>query len=330
MHTSQAPNPSVAILTSSVEHQQLISDLLCETGLDVTLLDYQSQQLLQDVQQSNANVLLVDIAEDTESGTVIIDTLLEEDSLPILFNDSSPTGAPTDKVWAKLLSRKLTRLAEQHLTRSESSENGGHLTEQAEDLETELSADHPALNVWVLAASLGGPEAVEDFLAAINPELPVAFLLAQHIGASHTESMAKQLDSATAYSVFPAQTDHLIQHHEVIVIPADQQISITDQGVLNLNPAPAAAVFSPNINQILNAVVAHYTKTSGIIFFSGIGNDGVRASKGVAGVGGQVWAQTADSCVVSNLPDKARKAGVITFNGTPTELAEQLNHRFSG
>lgn len=328
MQNHQASAPHVALLTTTQEHQQLISDLLCENGLEVTLLDHQSPALLKDVHQSHANVLLVDIAEDTQGSTNIIDTLLDDESLPILFNDSSPTGAPTDKVWAKQLSRKLVQLAEQQIAREHAADDTQQTPEQSELLAPALDMNSATRNVWVLAASLGGPEAVQEFLAAVNPDLPVAFLLAQHIGASHTGSLAAQLNKATSFDVFPASSKHTIKHHQVLVIPAGKQITIKDDGRLELETALPGAVNSPSIEQTLNCVAAHYANTSGIIFFSGMGNDGVKASKQLAEKGGQVWAQSADSCVVSGLPETARKSGAVTVTGTPGELARQLNQMF--
>ena len=40
--------------------------------------------------------------------------------------------------------------------------------------------------------------------------------------------------------------------------------------------------------------------------------------------GGFIWAQTAETCACASQPDSMRATGVVTFNGTPTELAAHL------
>lgn len=344
MHAEQHTTPHVALLSTSMEHQALIKDLLTENGIEVSLLDNNSSELLDEVHQSQAHVLLVDMAEDSPHSAEIIDTLLEEDSLPIFFNDSSPTGAPTDKEWARQLSRKLAQMAEREaarkLEREHASENqqldqeatpSCHETDPEPETQSmpEPEADADTRNVWILAASLGGPEAVQEFLAAIDPQLPVAFLLAQHIGASQTRAITQQLESATRLDIILADQAQEIQHQQVIIIPPGRQTKIRENHILELEAAPAGSIYSPSIENILNSVATRYIDTSGVIFFSGMGNDGVKASRKLAEKGLQVWAQSAESCVVSNLPDQARKSGAVALSGTPAELAQLLNNLYN-
>jgi chemosensory pili system protein ChpB (putative protein-glutamate methylesterase) len=39
---------------------------------------------------------------------------------------------------------------------------------------------------------------------------------------------------------------------------------------------------------------------------------------------GFVWAQTAQTCACSSQPDSMRATGVVSFNGSPVELATHL------
>jgi chemosensory pili system protein ChpB (putative protein-glutamate methylesterase) len=180
------------------------------------------------------------------------------------------------------------------------------------------------LNVWVLGASLGGPQAVRQFLSAISPELPVAFILAQHIGANHVNLLAEQLDRVTPFHVVPGKTGHRLQHHEVILTPADQQITFTEDGYIALKPSPPAAVYSPSIDMVMTEVAKQFKEKAGTIVFSGMGDDGAEGCEAIAEHGGIVWAQDIASCVVSSMPDQARKTGKVTYSANPEELANHL------
>jgi two-component system chemotaxis response regulator CheB/chemosensory pili system protein ChpB (putative protein-glutamate methylesterase) len=48
-------------------------------------------------------------------------------------------------------------------------------------------------HVFVLGASIGGPEAVREFLGALPPRIPALFVLVQHMGDEFLELMSAQL-----------------------------------------------------------------------------------------------------------------------------------------
>lgn len=58
-------------------------------------------------------------------------------------------------------------------------------------------------NVWVMGASIGGPEAVREFLAELPKDCPALFLLAQHMGPEFVDIMAQ-----AAGSCHPADCAH--------------------------------------------------------------------------------------------------------------------------
>jgi chemotaxis response regulator CheB len=193
--------------------------------------------------------------------------------------------------------------------------------------EKRTHADIPegaAVNVWVLGASLGGPQAVRQFLVAIKEDLPVAFILAQHIGENHISLLAEQLDRVTKFRVFPGYNGHLIRHHEVILAPAGKKLNVTGDGYISLSDQEENAIYSPCINDVMSAVASRYGKMAGTIVFSGMGDDGAIGCQSVADNGGIVWAQDVDSCVISSMPDQARKTNNVTFSANPRRLADEL------
>ena len=185
------------------------------------------------------------------------------------------------------------------------------------------------LNVWVLGASLGGPQAVRQFLSAIEQDLPVVFILAQHIGANHVSLLAEQLNRVTKFTVVPGKTGYQLKHGEVILTPADKQLSLTDDGFIALQPAPPATIYSPSIDNVMSEVARCFGKRSGTIVFSGMGDDGARGCEAIAEHGGIVWAQDIASCVVSSMPDQARKTGKVSYSANPEQLAKHLYEYYS-
>ncbi len=344
--TMNHPATRVAILATSEKIQQRLSSLLEDAGLNVVAHELPSDGFLAQLENASPDVLLVDLSEENGSETDIIDTLLDYDALPIFFNDSSPAGGGTNALWAKKLARKLSDIATHHkpVVEAVGKPDVAEITADVLQTDNQIPTIEPivevsatfesaavvekpagaAINIWVLGASLGGPQAVRQFLATVEKGLPVAFILAQHIGANHISLLAEQLNRVTPFTVLAGRPGHLIRHHEVILTPADKDIKITEDGYLSLTPAMENAIYSPSIDNVMSAVANHYGNMAGTIVFSGMGDDGARGCETMAQQGGIVWAQDVDSCVISSMPDQARKTNTVTYSANPQALAERL------
>ena len=320
----------VAVLATSEQHTNKLSSLLEEAGLIVVVHETPGKDFLNKLKDQRADVLLVDMSTEPDSQIEIIDTLLEQDSLPIFFNDSGPEGSNTNPLWAKKLARKLDDIARKHPAPALQEKPVAAELDQSDIIdETSVTDSASALNVWVLGASLGGPQAVRQFLSAVKQDLPVAFILAQHIGANHINLLAEQLDRISPFKVTTAKNGQIIRHHEVILAPADKQLHITTDGYIALSPAAPDAIYSPCINNVITTVAQQYGKKAGAIIFSGMGDDGALGCTDMAKSGGIVWAQDVDSCVISSMPDQARKTNTVTFSAEPQALADHLYQYYS-
>jgi len=187
------------------------------------------------------------------------------------------------------------------------------------------------LNVWVLGASIGGPEAVKAFLSCIPEKLPVAFVLAQHLGEGFVTLLANQLDRVSGFKVKEAVVGDTIKHGEVIVVPIENRMSMDENGQVNFIEEKWKGHYKPSINCVITDVTESFKTRSGVIIFSGMGTDGVLASQEFAEkYHGIVWAQDSQTCVVSSMPDSVRKANLVTYSGSPEALANKITRHYSG
>lgn len=318
----------VAVLASSEKHGRRLQTLLEGAGLSVVIGEA-GNGLLKQLEEAAVDVLLIDLGEEVEAEIEAVDALLETTALPIMFNDSSPKGGSADALWAKKLARKLAAMARQAQVKTTPPAKVVEAVVEAKAKVEKPAALAPqpecaAENIWVLGASLGGPQAVRQFLGAIEADLPVGFILAQHIGANHISLLAEQLDRVTKFRVLPGTTGHLLRHHEVILVPADKLLSVTVDGYIALAPAPPKMIYSPSIDNVMSAVAERYGRKAGTIVFSGMGDDGAKGVVDIAKHGGVVWAQDVESCVISSMPDQARKTDCVTFSANPQALARHL------
>jgi chemosensory pili system protein ChpB (putative protein-glutamate methylesterase) len=178
--------------------------------------------------------------------------------------------------------------------------------------------------VWVLGASIGGPEAVREFLGALPARFPALFVLVQHMGEEFVELMASQLAKATALTVRSPSHGERVGNGEIVVVPTTHRLQVDAEGVVVLTRMIETLPYSPSIDQVLRDVADKFGSKSRAIVFSGMAHDAIEGSIYLAGKGGIVWAQDPKTCVVSSMVDGAREAGVVSFIGSPRQLAEKI------
>ncbi len=358
----------VAVLASSADQRQHLKTVLENNGLEVVLNESVGKDFIAKLRNSSAEVVLINMDQDSDEALDFIDLLSEQSPLPFLINETGSTGvnlSTTSDAWVKKLASKLQSMAQgaavkapirpndaateapfplargakpatpikpqttKNSTKAKSSGTHNNMPKAANasqliDIKHRAPTESIDLNVWVLGASLGGPQAVRQFLASVHEDLPVTFILAQHIGANHVALLADQLNRVTKFNVVPGKTGHKLRHKEVILTPADKQLTFTDDGFIALRPAPPTAVYSPSIDNVMTEVARCFGAKAGTIIFSGMGNDGAKGCAEIAEKGGIVWAQDIASCVISSMPDHARNTGTVSYSAKPEQLAKHL------
>jgi chemosensory pili system protein ChpB (putative protein-glutamate methylesterase) len=187
--------------------------------------------------------------------------------------------------------------------------------------------DSPPLprSVWVLAGSIGGPEAVKQFLDAVPAGLGIAFIYANHIEKDFQGLLTQVMGRNGSYEAYAPKHGDLLRENSVAVISPDHVTSVARDGSFNVRNSQWAGPFKPNLDQVVATTAVHFGRSGGVIVFSGMCDDAAAASRIMRRCGGQVWTQSRDSCVSWAMPDATAKAvGQVDFTGDPAELAARL------
>ncbi|MFA7386212.1 MAG: chemotaxis protein CheB [Thiohalobacteraceae bacterium] len=353
MADAASRNLRVALIADQEPQGTSLKALLESNGLEVIVQRNIREYDPGCVSAEQADVLLVDLDERAGHEMERLEALIERSAIPILFNEG---GIPGGSGWGRKLIAKLSGLVSVHrappmmsasgmaqVTEAEAARNDSSAFIETESDTPRAAAQRPALRVvgpdqeasapprqvWVLAASLGGPQALKSFVAHLPGDLPIAFVVAQHIGRPFVPLLAEQLGRVAKVSVRPAETGRALRTGEVVLVPVDRRFRLADGGMVELRDEPMRGPYKPCIDEVMEEVVAHYGAATGAIVFSGMGEDGATGALAIADAGGLVWAQDADSCVISSMPDAARRCGVVRYSGTPELLAAKLAEQVS-
>ncbi len=184
-------------------------------------------------------------------------------------------------------------------------------------------------DIWVIIASVGGPEAIKTFFSHISSNIPVAFIYGQHIDQSAARNLLTIINMNSELHAFYAENGSTLCAGGVAIFPPDQLTRLDERGSLHVSETLAWQMpYTPNLNQIIDNVASHYLYRMGIIVFSGMCDDGAHASIRVAELGAPLWVQNPDECVSASMPESVIKSNLVSYIGDAKSLAKKLNKRY--
>ncbi len=324
MMQNETDNIRIAITSDSVSHRNYLQKSMEHSGIQVVLNESLTKKFMNKLDNIESDVVLFDVEAIEDEHLEYLDQLLEQSRIPIIINDVSALTLNEPKASSKWNNKLLQKIAD--ITgRSNWEQDFSDLKIKNNDsLAESVQQNELAKNVWVLGASLGGPDALKRFLIHIPEDLPVAFVVAQHLGENFVTLLAEQLDRYTDFNVFVPEAGHVIRHREALISPTDQRLVINPIGAVEYKKITELTNYTPSINNAITDVALRYKHKTGAIIFSGMCDDGVDGCEALVKKGGQVWVQDPESCVISAMPESVTKKVVVDFSGTPEVLAKQL------
>lgn len=295
------------IVTDSQKQRLALAEVVDRLGFFV-VATFQAAEL------ASANlpkkcVWLVDTDDYTEAlQTAIADSL--PDYVVMGFN-AAPYKATGDiyERWQRIVMRRLAELL--------------HLSVPTKT--TTPCQSKPWCYVVFLGASMGGPDALKLFLDRLQPELPLAILLAHHYDAQMLDGLPAILTRHNSWRCKVINTTQRLQAGVCLIAPIHQQIVCDSTGRVMLINKPWDGDYRPNIGQLLkNASDVFGSQMFGIIF-SGMGDDGSQHARELPMNNSRLWAQDPSTCQSPSQPNAFIATGVCQFVASPTALADRIN-----
>lgn len=321
-------SPRIGIIADSSLQGHLLTQAVRTQGFRVEV-NTDPENLDRELLESRElDLWMVDLTSE-DRWQSFLDDLLENAAAPILFCDGQAPDRAAEEYprWERRLLAKMLDYVERPLIGESLQDLEAHTPPATIAAPTEFRQKAPGEapeRVWVLGASLGGPAAVKEFLDCLPPELPVAFVLAQHIDAGFVETLTRVLVRDNSFDCRIGYDGETLAHGTVIIAPVEYEIAFNADGRVRSTDQGWEGPYAPSIDQVINNAASSFEHRGGAILFSGMGNDGSIAGPLLSSRGGQVWAQDTDSCAASSQPDSARETGCVSFSGSPDQLAGQL------
>ena len=184
--------------------------------------------------------------------------------------------------------------------------------------------------VAVIGASTGGPQALTYILSHLPGNIPLGFLVIQHMPPAFTASLAEHLSWQCSLKVKEAEDGERIRPGLALIAPGDYHMIVEEgnEEKVKLIQTPRVHGVRPSVDVTMKSVAHVYGKRALGIVLTGMGEDGAQGVRAIKERGGETIAEDKSSCVVFGMPKAAIDLGcvdrVIALSQIPREIMRTI------
>ena len=175
------------------------------------------------------------------------------------------------------------------------------------------AAGRPGFDIVVVAASLGGPNAVATVLGGLPRDFPAAVVIAQHRADGHPSYLAGQLQRRTSLPVVDARHEAPVLPGAVYVAPAGQHLLLRPDRSFALSLAERHQYARPSADLLFASAAECYRERAIAVVLTGRLQDGSAGAWAVKALSGRVLAQDPATCEAPDMPSAAIRSGCVDF-----------------
>jgi two-component system chemotaxis response regulator CheB len=168
--------------------------------------------------------------------------------------------------------------------------------------------------VVAIAASTGGPTALQEVISGLPVGFPAAVVVVQHIPRGFTKSLAERLDARSAIPVREARDGDAVVPGVVLIAPAGIHVRLSRRAgsvFIALDEEPRDALHRPSADVLMISVAEAYGASAVGVVLTGMGADGTEGLRAIRAAGGRTVAESEETCVIYGMPKAAIEAGVV-------------------
>lgn len=177
-----------------------------------------------------------------------------------------------------------------------------------------------------IAASTGGPAALEVVLGALPASLPACVALVQHLPASFVASFADYLRTRTALDVVLVQPGPGIPARpgRLAIAAAEHHLVALSPRLLGASPDPPLRGHRPSATVLFRSLARFIGDRAVGVILTGIGDDGVDGLLELHARGAVTLAQDQQTSMVYGMPRAAAARGAVTHVLPLSEIAAAI------
>jgi two-component system chemotaxis response regulator CheB len=188
------------------------------------------------------------------------------------------------------------------------------------------------VEIVAIAASTGGPPAVQAIVTALPADFGAGIVIAQHMPPGFTRSFAERLNKMSSVIVSEAAAGDRVRPGTVLIAPGAHHLLLKrdrDGLYADLQPRTPADRFVPSADRMMTSAAAACGAAVLGVVLTGMGNDGAAGAKAIKRAGGRCLAESEESAVIFGMPQEAIRTGAVDKVLPLGGMAEEILGRCS-
>jgi two-component system chemotaxis response regulator CheB len=165
--------------------------------------------------------------------------------------------------------------------------------------------------IVAVAASTGGPTALQCLLSGLADDFAPPILVVQHITTGFVSGLASWLNASSPLRVTVAERGAPVAPRTVLLAPDHFHLGVTERGAVELSSAPPIGGFRPSASYLFASVGRAFGEGAIAVVLTGIGDDGTEGLRSLRAAGGRVIAQDESTSIIFGMPAAALRAGLV-------------------
>jgi two-component system chemotaxis response regulator CheB len=181
----------------------------------------------------------------------------------------------------------------------------------------------------VIAASTGGPNALQELLPALPKDFPLPVLIVQHMPPGFTSSFALRLNERSQLTVLEGCDGMPIRKGVAVIAPGGYHLMVGRKGaglVCKLAETPPVRSVRPAADVLFASVADVFGGSVIAVVLTGMGKDGLDGTRLLRAKGAYVIAESKETCVIFGMPGAIVEAGLADEVLPLYSIAAGLEH----
>jgi two-component system, chemotaxis family, protein-glutamate methylesterase/glutaminase len=179
------------------------------------------------------------------------------------------------------------------------------------------------LTMLGIAASTGGPNALERLLGGLPADFPLPILVVQHITPTFLDGFAAWLEDVAPFPSTVARGGEVPAPGRIYVAPADGHLTL-EAGRLAVDRGPPISGHRPSGTVLFASLARELGAAAAAVLLTGMGEDGAAGLRAVRVAGGYTIAEEESTAVVNGMPGAARRLDAVCQSLPLPEIARRL------
>ena len=184
------------------------------------------------------------------------------------------------------------------------------------------------IEIIAIGISTGGPNALRDMLAKIDPELKQPILIVQHMPAGFTAEFAQSLNNICPLEVSEAKDGEPVLNGHVYIAPGNFHMTVERRAIgaiIRLNQEDLRNGHRPSADALFESVAQYYQNKALGVIMTGMGRDGAAQLAEMRKKGAWTLGQDSASSIVYGMPKVAWEMGGVQKQVSLDKLAGEIS-----